>query len=138
MTSLFISPNRKTKASNATRILIHLVSAMCLLNFTFLINNFVANMKNSVGCKIMAALMHYFMLATFTWFAVQAFHLCLQIYTGGQIVIRRYILKVSIVSWGEYSTRHYFLLFDLNVDMTFESLCLVGQFSFFHSQYYQV
>ncbi|XP_031178232.2 adhesion G-protein coupled receptor G2-like [Sander lucioperca] len=90
---------RKTKASNATRILIHLVSAMCLLNFTFLINNFVANMKNSVGCKIMAALMHYFMLATFTWFAVQAFHLCLQIYTGGQIVIRRYILKVSIVSW---------------------------------------
>ncbi|XP_078130069.1 adhesion G-protein coupled receptor G1-like isoform X2 [Sander vitreus] len=90
---------RRTKASNATRLLVHLVSAMCLLNFTFLINNFVANLKNSVGCKIMAALMHYFMLTTFTWFAVQAFHLCLQIYTGGQIVIHRYILKVSIVSW---------------------------------------
>ncbi|XP_028460215.1 adhesion G-protein coupled receptor G2 [Perca flavescens] len=90
---------RRTKASNATRILIHLVSAMFLLNFTFLINNVVANLNSSVGCKIMAALMHYFMLATFTWFAVQAFHLCLQIYTGGQIVIHRYILKVSIVSW---------------------------------------
>ncbi|XP_039637368.1 adhesion G-protein coupled receptor G6-like [Perca fluviatilis] len=90
---------RRTKASNATRILIHLVSAMFLLNFTFLINNVVANLNSSVACKIMAALMHYSMLATFTWFAVQAFHLCLQIYTGGQIVISRYILKVSIVSW---------------------------------------
>ncbi|XP_041815331.1 adhesion G-protein coupled receptor G5-like [Chelmon rostratus] len=90
---------RRTKASKATRILIHLVSAMFLLNFTFLINNFVAKLKSSVGCKIMAALMHYFMLATFTWFAVQAFHLCLQLYTGGNIAIRHYVLKVSITSW---------------------------------------
>ncbi|XP_032399623.1 adhesion G protein-coupled receptor G3 isoform X2 [Etheostoma spectabile] len=90
---------RKTKASNTTTILIHLVSAMSLLNFAFLINSYVANLKSSVICKIMAALMHYFMLATFTWFAVQAFHLCLQLYAGGQIVIRHYILKVSIVSW---------------------------------------
>ncbi|GLD49684.1 adhesion G-protein coupled receptor G2-like isoform X3 [Lates japonicus] len=90
---------RKTKATKTTRILIHLVSAMLLLNFTFLINNFVAKLKSSVGCKIMAALMHYFMLATFTWFAAQAFHICLQLYTGGQIAVHRYILKVSITSW---------------------------------------
>ncbi len=102
--SLFISPNRKTKASKATRILIHLVCAMFLLNFTFLINNFVANLKSSVGCKIMAALMHYFMLATFTWFAVQAFHLCLQLHVRGNIAIRRYVLKVTIISWSEYTS----------------------------------
>ncbi|XP_035535177.1 adhesion G-protein coupled receptor G2-like isoform X2 [Morone saxatilis] len=90
---------RNTKASKATRILINLVLAMFLLNFSFLVNSPVAKLKNSVGCKIMAALMHYFMLATFTWFAVQAFHLCLQLYMGGKIGIRRYILKVSITSW---------------------------------------
>ncbi|XP_051264813.1 adhesion G-protein coupled receptor G2 isoform X2 [Dicentrarchus labrax] len=90
---------RKTKASKATRILINLVLAMFLLNFSFLVNNPVAKLKSSVGCKIMAALMHYFMLATFTWFAAQAFHLCLQLYMGGKIGIRRYILKVSITSW---------------------------------------
>ncbi|XP_040919684.1 adhesion G-protein coupled receptor G5-like [Toxotes jaculatrix] len=90
---------RKTKPTKTTRILIHLVSAMFLLNLTFLINNFVAKLNNSVGCKIMAALMHYFMLTTFTWFAVQAFHLCLQLYTGGKIVIHRYMLKLSIISW---------------------------------------
>ncbi|XP_068564316.1 adhesion G-protein coupled receptor G5-like [Cebidichthys violaceus] len=90
---------RKTKASIATKILINLVSAMFLLNLTFLINNFVAKMNSSVGCKILAALMHYFMLATFTWFAAQALHLGLQLYMGGKIVIRHYILKVSIASW---------------------------------------
>ncbi|XP_067427800.1 adhesion G-protein coupled receptor G5-like [Thunnus thynnus] len=90
---------RKTKTSKTTWLLIHLVSAMFLLNLTFLINSFVAKMKNSVGCKIMAAFMHYSLLATFTWFAVQAFHLCLQLYTGGNISIHRYILKVSVTSW---------------------------------------
>ncbi|XP_026197701.1 adhesion G-protein coupled receptor G5-like [Anabas testudineus] len=90
---------RKSKASVTTTILIHLVLAMFLLNFTFLINNFVASVKNPLACKIMGALMHYFMLATFTWFAAHAFHLCLQLYTGGKIVIHRYILKLSISTW---------------------------------------
>ncbi|CAK6975987.1 adhesion G-protein coupled receptor G6-like isoform X2 [Scomber scombrus] len=90
---------RKAKASKATRIFIHLVVAMFLLNLTFLVNNHVAKLKNSIGCKIMAAVMHYFMLATFTWFAVQAFHIFLQLYRGGNISIHRYVLKVSIVGW---------------------------------------
>ncbi|XP_020495594.2 adhesion G-protein coupled receptor G5 [Labrus bergylta] len=90
---------RRTKASTSTRILIHLVSAMFLLNLTFLTNHYIAKLNSSVGCVIMAAAMHYFMLATFTWFAVKAFHLCLQLYMGGKIVISHYILKVSIISW---------------------------------------
>ncbi|XP_075940107.1 adhesion G-protein coupled receptor G2-like [Anarhichas minor] len=90
---------RKTKASISTKILIHMVSAIFLLNLTFLLNDFVTKMNSSVGCKILAALMHYFMLATFTWFAVQAFHLGLQLYVVGTIVIRHYILKVSVTSW---------------------------------------
>ncbi|TNN60637.1 Adhesion G protein-coupled receptor G3 [Liparis tanakae] len=90
---------RRTKATTATIILIHLVSAMFLLNLTFLINHFVAKLGNPWGCKIEAALMHYFMLTTFTWFAVQAFHLCLNLYHGGHIAIPHYILKVSIPSW---------------------------------------
>lgn len=102
--NLFISPHRRAKASKSTRILIQLVTAMFLLNLSFLVNNYVAKIKHTVGCKIMAAVMHYFMLATFTWFAVQAFHLCLQLYMEGKIVIRRYILKVCIISWGEYTS----------------------------------
>lgn len=99
---LIISPYRRIKATNATKILINLVCALFLLNLTFLVNNYVANLNNSVGCKIMAALMHYFMLATFTWFAAQAFHLCLSLYTGGKIAIHRYILKIAITSWSKF------------------------------------
>ncbi|XP_033991457.1 LOW QUALITY PROTEIN: adhesion G-protein coupled receptor G1-like [Trematomus bernacchii] len=91
---------RRTNASISTRILIYLVVALYLLNLSFLINNFVAKVGNAVGCKIMAAVMHYSMLATFTWFAVQAFHLCLQLHVGGKVVIPHYILKVSIISWA--------------------------------------
>ncbi|XP_060907690.1 adhesion G-protein coupled receptor G2-like [Labrus mixtus] len=94
-----MSHHTRTKASTSTRILIHLVSAMFLLNLTFLTNHYIAKLNSSVGCVIMAAAMHYFMLATFTWFAVKAFHLCLQLYMGGKIVISHYILKVSIISW---------------------------------------
>lgn len=118
MTSLVISPYRKTKANTTTRILIHLVVAMFLLNFTFLINNFVANVKNSLACKIMAAFMHCFMLATFSWFAAHAFHLCLQLHTGGKIVIHRYILKLCITTWGELMPLFY-LLFGLTVNVVF-------------------
>ncbi|XP_062268002.1 adhesion G-protein coupled receptor G2-like [Platichthys flesus] len=90
---------RRTKATDSTKILIHLVLALCLLDLLFLLNSTVADMKNAVGCKAVAALMHYSMLATFTWFAVQALHLCLQLYTKGNIVINRYVLKVCLASW---------------------------------------
>ncbi|KAF7656294.1 hypothetical protein LDENG_00043840, partial [Lucifuga dentata] len=90
---------RRAKANVSTMILIHLTAAMFLLNLTFLTNSWVANLNNSVGCKIMAAVMHYFMLSTFTWFAVEAFHLCLQLYKAGKFTIRHYLLKVSICSW---------------------------------------
>ncbi|XP_061563270.1 adhesion G-protein coupled receptor G6-like isoform X2 [Cololabis saira] len=93
---------RKTKANISSKIFIHLVFAMCLLNLSFLINNYVGNMKNSVGCKIMAAVMHYSMLATFSWFAAQGLHLCLQLHGGGRgisIHHPRYELKISVPSW---------------------------------------
>jgi len=102
-----MSPHRKTKATETTNIFICLVLSILLMNFAFLINNFVAEMKNLLGCKIMAAVMHCFMLATFTWFAAQGFHICLQMYKGGQVVIKRYILKVSVTSWSKYMPVFY-------------------------------
>ena len=108
---MLVTLYRRTNASISTRILIYLVVALYLLNLSFLINNFVAKVGNAVGCKIMAAVMHYSMLATFTWFAVQAFHLCLQLHVGGKVVIPHYILKVSIISWGEFNI----LLFNLKM-----------------------
>lgn len=95
------TPHRKTKAVDSITLLIHLVLAVFFLDLTFLVNHYVESLDNSVGCKIMAAAMHYFLLATFMWFATQAFHLCLQLTVGGKVNIRHYVLRVSICSWGE-------------------------------------
>ncbi|KAJ3606899.1 hypothetical protein NHX12_026417 [Muraenolepis orangiensis] len=90
---------RRTKASKSKEILIQLMVALFLLDLCFLTNTWVADFHSTTGCLVMAALMHYSMLATFTWFAMNAFHLCLHFYSGGKIVARRYVLKVSVAAW---------------------------------------
>ncbi|XP_014061655.2 adhesion G-protein coupled receptor G2 [Salmo salar] len=90
---------KKAKSSNTTQILIQLFLSMFMLNVTFLTNGWVASLRSPVGCQVMAAAMHYSMLATFTWFAMEAFHLCQQLYKSGSVPIPRYIMKVCIAGW---------------------------------------
>ncbi|XP_029532131.2 adhesion G-protein coupled receptor G2-like [Oncorhynchus nerka] len=90
---------KKAKSSNTTQILIQLFLSMFMLNITFLTNGWVASLQSPLGCQVMAAAMHYSMLATFTWFAVEAFHLCQQLYKSGSLPIPRYIMKVCIAGW---------------------------------------
>lgn len=94
------SSHRRTKATDSITLLIHLVLAIFFLDLTFLVNHHVESLDNSVGCKIMAAAMHYFLLATFVWFTVQAFHLCLQLSVGGKVDARHYVLRFSVCGWG--------------------------------------
>ncbi|XP_071268652.1 adhesion G-protein coupled receptor G5-like isoform X2 [Salvelinus alpinus] len=95
---------KKAKSSNTTQILIQLFLSMFMLNITFLTNGWVASLRSPVGCQVMAAAMHYSMLATFTWFAVEAFHLCQQLYKAGSAPIPRYVMKVCIAGWVLPST----------------------------------
>ncbi|KAI1897905.1 hypothetical protein AGOR_G00088100 [Albula goreensis] len=91
---------RRTKANHATQILMNLFMAMFLLNLCFLCSESVAKLNIGIACKLMAAILHYSMLSTFTWFAVEAFHLCLQLIKSFNINIRHYIIKVCITGWA--------------------------------------
>ncbi|RXN32296.1 adhesion G- coupled receptor G5-like protein [Labeo rohita] len=90
---------RKVKVTESMHILINLFVALFLLNVAFLSNEYVARTKEVIACRVMAGVMHYFLLASFTWFAVEAFHLCLQM-AKHAITIKHYLIKISVVGWA--------------------------------------
>ncbi|XP_066532781.1 adhesion G-protein coupled receptor G5 isoform X2 [Hoplias malabaricus] len=90
---------RRMRKSDSVRILINLMLALLLLNLTFLTNEYVADTGNVNGCKVMAGFMHYTLLCSFTWFGLEALHLCLQLRTKPE-PIPHYFTKICIAGWA--------------------------------------
>ncbi|KAM4540555.1 adhesion G-protein coupled receptor G2-like [Fundulus diaphanus] len=89
---------RKNKASQAVQILMNLFVALFVLNLCFLINESIANLKVLAACVAMAAFLHYSMLATFTWFFIQALHLYFNLHKISTD-IKFYMHKICIPGW---------------------------------------
>lgn len=89
---------RKGKASQATKILMNLFVAMFNLNLSFLVNETIAKMGNFNACVAVAAVMHYTMLATFSWFFIQALHLYFNMWRVSTEV-KHYIIKMCVAGW---------------------------------------
>lgn len=94
------SLHRKIKASQATLLLINLFVAMFSLNLSFLVNESIAGLGNFAACVAIAAVMHYTMLATFTWFFIQALHLYFNLWKIST-EIKHYMTKICITGWGK-------------------------------------
>ncbi|XP_035529606.1 adhesion G-protein coupled receptor G2-like [Morone saxatilis] len=71
---------------------------MFTLNFSFLVNESIAKLRNVTGCVVMAAVMHYAMLATFTWFFMEALHLYFNLCKIPS-EIKHYMMKICISGW---------------------------------------
>ncbi|XP_023208482.1 uncharacterized protein LOC106699841 [Xiphophorus maculatus] len=89
---------RKTKASQAIKILMNLFIALFLLNLCFLVNESIAKLKILAACVAMASVLHYSMLATFTWFFMQALHLYFYVFRIPTDT-KYYMYKISITGW---------------------------------------
>ncbi|XP_051951760.1 adhesion G-protein coupled receptor G5 [Xyrauchen texanus] len=89
---------RRAKASNSVRVLINVFVALFLLNVAFLSNEYVARARDLASCRIMAGFLHYSLLASFTWFGLEAFHLCLQM-SKYSVTIKHYIIKMTVAGW---------------------------------------
>ncbi|XP_016525528.1 adhesion G-protein coupled receptor G5-like isoform X3 [Poecilia formosa] len=89
---------RKTKASEAVKILMNLFVALFFLNLCFLVNESIAKLKVSAACVAMAAALHYSMLATFTWFFMQALHLYFSLHQISTD-IKYYMYKICLSGW---------------------------------------
>ncbi|XP_006779759.1 adhesion G-protein coupled receptor G2-like [Neolamprologus brichardi] len=96
---LFIT-NRKLRQDVSMKVHINLVIALMLLNLHFLPSQAVAAGSPSGLCLYMALLLHYSLLATFSWMALEGFHLYLLLVKVFNIYVKKYLLKLSVVGWG--------------------------------------
>ncbi|MEQ2243856.1 hypothetical protein ILYODFUR_011116, partial [Ilyodon furcidens] len=100
ITVLLFIANRNLRGDDSKKIHINLTVALILLNIHFLSSQAVAATSSTELCLYVALLLHYSLLASFTWMVLEGFHLCLLLVKVFNIYIRRYLLKLSVVGWG--------------------------------------
>nr|XP_042125147.1 adhesion G-protein coupled receptor G2 isoform X1 [Peromyscus maniculatus bairdii] len=90
----------KIRRDYPSKILIQLCAALLLLNLVFLLDSWIALYNTRGFCISVAAFLHYFLLVSFTWMGLEAFHMYLALVKVFNTYIRKYILKFCIVGWG--------------------------------------
>ncbi|XP_042653631.1 adhesion G-protein coupled receptor G5 isoform X2 [Tyto alba] len=90
---------RKQLRDNTTRIHMHLLAALLLLNCSFLLSEPLATGAEGL-CRVTAALLHASLLCALAWMAAEAFHLLLLLVKVYNVYIRHYLLKLSLFAWG--------------------------------------
>ncbi|XP_071013695.1 adhesion G-protein coupled receptor G5-like isoform X1 [Oncorhynchus clarkii lewisi] len=100
VTIVLYATQRGTGTDISLKVHINLSVALILLNLHFLPSQQAAALSSSGPCIYVAVLLHYSLLATFTWTAIEGFHLYLLLVRVFNIYVRRYLLKLSLVGWG--------------------------------------
>ncbi|NWS58985.1 AGRG5 protein, partial [Chunga burmeisteri] len=90
---------RQWLRDNTTRIHMHLLATLLLLNCSFLLSTALA--AGTAGlCRVTAALLHASLLCALAWMAAEAFHLLLLLVKVYNIYIQHYLLKLCLFAWG--------------------------------------
>ncbi|KAF4024625.1 hypothetical protein G4228_016536 [Cervus hanglu yarkandensis] len=90
----------KLRRDYPSKILMNLSTALLFLNLAFLLDGWITSFHVDGLCTAIAALLHFFLLATFTWMGLEAIHMYIALVKVFNTYIRRYILKFCIVGWG--------------------------------------
>ncbi|XP_074048423.1 adhesion G-protein coupled receptor G2 isoform X10 [Macrotis lagotis] len=90
----------KIRRDYPSKILIQLCAALLLLNLVFLLDSWIALYNIRGLCISVAVFLHYFLLVSFTWMGLEAFHMYLALVKVFNTYIQKYILKFCIVGWG--------------------------------------
>ncbi|KAL0187928.1 hypothetical protein M9458_015027, partial [Cirrhinus mrigala] len=93
----------KKQCEHSVIIHMQLSGSLFLLHFSFLRNMWFSGQRDiDLVCQALGLLLHWSLLATFTWTAIGCFHLYLLLVRAFNIYIKRYLLKLSLVGWGEF------------------------------------
>ncbi|KAL6468915.1 hypothetical protein MHYP_G00224390 [Metynnis hypsauchen] len=90
---------KNPKAGQTLIIHIQLTGSLFLLHLFFLASS-IWSSAEWASCWTLGFILHWALLATFTWMAIEGFHLYLLLVRVFNICISRYRLKLSLVGWG--------------------------------------
>ncbi|KAI4878819.1 hypothetical protein NFI96_033304 [Prochilodus magdalenae] len=91
----------KLRKDIPSKILIQLCLALLLLNLVYLLDSWLALYPDAVGlCISTAFFLHYFLLASFTWMALEAVHMYFALVKVFNTYISRFMLKLGVAGWG--------------------------------------
>ncbi|NWQ80831.1 AGRG4 protein, partial [Columbina picui] len=71
-----------------------------MLNMVFLSDAWLSSVKQPGLCVAVAALLHYFLLAAFTWMCLESVHFYLALVKVFNVYVPKYILKCCMAGWG--------------------------------------
>ncbi|NXM95381.1 AGRG4 protein, partial [Sylvia borin] len=71
-----------------------------MLNIVFLTNSWLTSLNQPGLCITVAMLLHYFLLAAFTWMCLESVHFYLALVKFFNVYVPKYILKFCIAGWG--------------------------------------
>ncbi|XP_050969886.1 adhesion G-protein coupled receptor G5-like isoform X2 [Labeo rohita] len=92
--------NRNARAEVSSSIHVSLSSALFLLNMSFMFSEWAATWTVKEVCVFTAVTIHYSLLCSFTWMAIEALHLYLLLARVFNIYIKYYMVKLSLIGWG--------------------------------------
>ncbi|XP_063169154.1 adhesion G-protein coupled receptor G5 [Candoia aspera] len=90
--------SRKIYHDSTTKIHINLLGALLLLNVSFPSSKLFVALPWL--CSTIAAFLHYSLLCSLTWTAIEGFHLYMLVIKVYNAYISRYLLKLCAVGWG--------------------------------------
>ncbi|XP_037118984.1 adhesion G-protein coupled receptor G6-like [Syngnathus acus] len=90
----------KLRRDYPSKILINLSAALLGLTLLFLLDSWLSSFSDYSLCIITAAALHYFLLASFTWMALEAVHMYFALVKVFNTYVPAYILKFCAVGWG--------------------------------------
>lgn len=93
---------RKLLRDIPAKILVQLCASLLFLNLVFLLDGWLALHPVSGLCISTAFFLHYFLLTSFTWAGLEALHMYLSVVQVFTPYLSRYMLKFSLMGWGEW------------------------------------
>ncbi|KAM6953384.1 adhesion G-protein coupled receptor G2 [Aplochiton taeniatus] len=91
---------QKLRRDVPSKILVQLCLSLFLLNMLFLLDGWLALYSAPGLCTSTAFLLHYFLLTSFTWAGLEAFHMYMSVVRVFTPYLSRYMLKLSLMGWG--------------------------------------